>query len=70
MAVTPAGERENGREQPQQLTSPHSRREASSPVGAVPVFASAAEAVWMVRAGLDYLAAADATALAVGEQAR
>jgi hypothetical protein len=33
-------------------------------VGTVPVFASAAEAMQMVRAGLDYLAAADATAMA------
>jgi len=39
-------------------------------VGTVPVFASAAEAMAMVRAGLDYLAAADATAMAAQEQAR
>ena len=61
---------ENRREQPRQLTSPSSRREASSPVGTVPVFASATEAMQMVRAGLDYLAAADATAMAAEEQAR
>jgi hypothetical protein len=39
-------------------------------VGTAPVFASAAEAMAVVRAGLDYLAAADATAMAAGEQAR
>ena len=39
-------------------------------MGTVPVFASATEAMQMVRAGLDYLAAADATALAAEEQAR
>ena len=41
-------------------------------MGTVPVFASAAEAMAMAmaRAGLDYPAAADATALAAGEQAR
>jgi hypothetical protein len=33
-------------------------------VGTVPVFAGATEAMEMVRAGLDYLAAADATAMA------
>jgi hypothetical protein len=33
-------------------------------MGTVPVFASATEAMEMVRAGLDYLAAADATAMA------
>ena len=31
-------------------------------MGTVPVFASAAEAMAMARAGLDYLAAVDATA--------
>ncbi len=40
------------------------------PVGTVPVFASPSEAMQMVRAGLDYLAAADATAMAAQEQAR
>ena len=39
-------------------------------MGTVPVFASATEAMQMVRAVLDYLAAADATALAAEEQAR
>ncbi len=39
-------------------------------MGTVPVFASATEAMQMVRAGLDYLAAADATAMASEEQAR
>ena len=39
-------------------------------MGTVPVFASATEAMQMVRAGLDYLAAADATAIAAEEQAR
>ena len=39
-------------------------------MGTVPVFASAAEAMQMVRAGLDYLAAADPAAMAAGEQAR
>jgi hypothetical protein len=39
-------------------------------VGTVPVFASATEAMQMVRAGLDYLAAADATAMPAEEQAR
>ena len=39
-------------------------------MGTVPVFATAAEALQMVRAGLDYLAAADATAMAAEEQAR
>ena len=39
-------------------------------MGTVPVFASATEAMAMVRAGLDYLAAADATALSAEEQAR
>ncbi len=39
-------------------------------MGTVPVFASATEAMQMVRAGLDYLAATDATAMAVEEQAR
>ena len=39
-------------------------------MGAVPVFASAAEAMQMARAGLDYLAATDATAMAAEEQAR
>ena len=39
-------------------------------MGTVPVFASAAEAMQMVRAGLDYLAAADATAMPAEEQAR
>ena len=47
-----------------------SRREASTQVGTVPVFASPSEAMQMVRAGLDYLAAADATAMAAQEQAR
>jgi hypothetical protein len=37
-------------------------------VGTVPAFASATEAMNMVRAGLDYLAAADATAMAAEEQ--
>ena len=44
--------------------------EVSSPVGTVPVFASPSEAMQVVRAGLDYLAAADATAMAAREQAR
>ena len=39
-------------------------------MGTVPVFASATEAMQMVRAGLDYLAAADATAMAAEEQGR
>ena len=39
-------------------------------MGTVPVFASATEAMQMVRAGLDYLVAADATAMAAEEQAR
>ena len=39
-------------------------------MGTVPVFASATEAMQVVRAGLDYLAAADATAMAAAEQAR
>ena len=39
-------------------------------MGTVPVFASPSEAIQMVRAGLDYLAAADATAMAAQEQAR
>ena len=39
-------------------------------MGTVPVFASPSEAMQMVRAGLDYLAAADATAMAAQEQAR
>ena len=39
-------------------------------MGTAPVFASAVEAMAMVRAGLEYLAAADATAMAAGEQAR
>ena len=39
-------------------------------MGTVPVFATATEALQMVRAGLDYLAAADATAMAAEEQAR
>ena len=39
-------------------------------MGTVPVFASATQAMQMVRAGLDYLAAADATAMPAGEQAR
>ena len=39
-------------------------------MGTVPVFASAAGAMQMVRAGLDYLAAADATAMPAEEQAR
>ena len=39
-------------------------------MGTVPVFASATEAMQLVRAGLDYLAAADATAMAAQEQAR
>ena len=39
-------------------------------MGTVPVFASATEAMQVVRAGLDYLAAADATAMAAREQAR
>ncbi len=39
-------------------------------MGTVPVFASAAEAMRTVRAGLDYLAATDATAMAAEEQAR
>ena len=69
-AVTPARDQENRQEQPRQLTSPHRRREASSPVGTVPVLASATQALQLVRAGLDYLAAADATAMPAGEQAR
>ena len=69
-AVTPARDQENRQEQPRQLTSSHRRREASSPVGTVPVLASAAQALQLVRAGLDYLAAADATAMPAGEQAR
>jgi hypothetical protein len=36
-------------------------------VGTVPVFAGAGAAMQVVRAGLDYLAAADATAMAAGE---
>ena len=47
-----------------------SRREASTQVGTVPVFACPSEAIQMVRAGLDYLAATDATAMAAQEQAR
>jgi hypothetical protein len=39
-------------------------------VGAVPVFASADEALEMVRAGLGYLAATDATQLGSAAQAR
>ncbi len=39
-------------------------------MGTGPVFANATEAMQMVRAGLDYLAAADATAMAAEEQAR
>jgi hypothetical protein len=39
-------------------------------MGTVPAFASADEAMAMVHAGLGYLAAADATAMAAGEQAR
>ena len=39
-------------------------------MGTVPVFASATEAMQMVRAGLDYLAATDATAMPAEEQAR
>ncbi len=39
-------------------------------MGTVPVFASATEAMQMVRAGLDYLAATNATAMAAEEQAR
>ena len=39
-------------------------------MGTVPVFASATEAMQVVRAGLDYLATADATAMAAQEQAR
>ena len=39
-------------------------------MGTVPVVASPSEAIQMVRAGLDYLAAADATAMAAQEQAR
>jgi hypothetical protein len=39
-------------------------------MGSVPAFASADEAMAMVHAGLGYLAAADATAMAAGEQAR
>ena len=39
-------------------------------MGTVPVFASPGEALQMVRAGLDYLAAADVTAMAAQEQAR
>ena len=39
-------------------------------MGTVSVFASPGEAMQMVRAGLDYLAAADATAMGVQEQAR
>ena len=42
----------------------------STQVGTVQVFASPGEALRMVRAGLDYLAAADATAMAAPEQAR
>ena len=49
---------------------PMSRREASIQVGTVPVVAGPGEAMQMVRAGLDYLAAADATAMAAREQAR
>jgi hypothetical protein len=40
-----------------------------TPVGAAPAFASAGEALDMVRAGLGYLAAADATQLAAATQA-
>ena len=39
-------------------------------MGTAPVFASAVEAMAMVRAGLDYIATADATAMAAEEQAR
>ena len=39
-------------------------------MGAVPAFASASEAMEMVHAGLGYLAAADATAMAAETQAR
>ena len=39
-------------------------------MGTVPAFASAAEAMQLVRAGLDYLAAVDATAMPAEEQAR
>ena len=39
-------------------------------MGTVPAFASAAEALQLVRVGLDYLAAMDATAMPAGEQAR
>ncbi len=39
-------------------------------MGTVPVFASATQAMQLVRAGLDYLAAADTTAMAAEEQAR
>ena len=39
-------------------------------MGTVPVFASPGEAIQLVRAGLDYLAAMDAAAMPAGEQAR
>src|SRR6185437_13803491 len=41
----------------------------SPPMGTAPVFASVSEALEMVRAGLAFVAAADATELSTGEQA-
>ena len=52
-------------------TSPRaSREEVTTRVKTAPAFASADEAMDMVHAGLEYLAAADATAMAAETQAR
>src|ERR1700736_1877702 len=46
------------------------RKEVTSTVNSTPAFASALEAAEVVRAGLGYLAAADATAMATETQAQ
>src|SRR5690242_12745742 len=49
--------------------SPHAPRKEVTPMGTAPVFASVSEAIDMVRAGLAFIASADATALSTEEQA-
>ena len=64
----PGREKENPRKRRHRPAS--IPEEVRTQVGTVPDFASAIEAMDMVRAGLGYLAAADATAMAAETQAR
>ncbi|MGB6577326.1 MAG: DUF222 domain-containing protein, partial [Streptosporangiaceae bacterium] len=67
--LSPRREKENPREQ--RRHRPASIPEGGEPqVSTVPACASASEAIDMVHAGLGYLAAADATAMAAQTQAR